>query len=249
MADASSSRDIATDRRRRLLLVEDDRAVATTLSDDLRWDRFEVVIASTGEEALRVLPGSLPDVAVVDLGLPGITGIDVVRAVRDGHPDALWDEDVPIIVLSGRSDTQSVVRAITGGADDFVAKPFAYPELLARIEAHVRRRTGRSRSAEIAVGPLHISRGGRTATVDGRPVPLANREFSLLLALARDPGRVMGKQQLLREVWGFSSATRTRTLDTHASRLRSKLRQAGLAGWVSNLWGVGYRLLPEEDPS
>ncbi len=233
--------------RRRLLLVEDDRTAARTLSDDLTWDRFDVMVATSGEEALRALPGSLPDIALVDLGLPGITGIDVVRAVRDGHPDALWDEDVPIIVLSGRSDTQSVVRAIAGGADDFVAKPFAYPELLVRIEAHVRRHSGRSRAAEVIVGPLRVNRSGRTVTVDGAPVRLANKEFALLVALARDPHRVMGKPQLLREVWGFASATRTRTLDTHASRLRSRLREAGLAGWVSNLWGVGYRLLPEED--
>lgn len=247
MVETLSPPDTGDGSRRRLLLVEDDRVVASTLSDDLTWDRFDVVVAASGEEALRALPGSLPDIALVDLGLPGITGIDVVRAVRDGHPDALWDEDVPIIVLSGRSDTQSVVRAIAGGADDFVAKPFAYPELLARIDAHVRRRAGSSRAPEIVVGPLRISRRGRTATVEGVPVSLANKEFALLVALARDPGRVMGKSQLLREVWGFASATRTRTLDTHASRLRTKLRGAGLAGWVSNLWGVGYRLLPEED--
>lgn len=238
--------DLENDRRRRILLVEDDRNVARVLSDDLEWDRFDVTVTSSGEEALRALPRSLPDVAIVDLGLPGITGIDVVRGVRDGHPDALWDADLPIIVLSGRADTQSVVRAIGGGADDFVAKPYVYAELLARIDAQVRRRLGRPGSGGVSVGPLVIDRRRRTVTVDDRRVSLANKEFSLLAVLARDPGRVMGKPQLLREVWGFPSATRTRTLDTHASRLRTKLRSAGLEGWVSNLWGVGYRLLPEE---
>ena len=234
-------------RRRRLLLVEDDRTAAATLSDDLRWDRFDVVVAASGEEALRELPRSHPDIAIVDLGLPGITGIDVVQSVRGGHPDALWDADVPIIVLSGRSDTQSVVRAIAGGADDFVAKPYVYAELLARIDAHVRRRAGRSRTSAVTVGPLVVDRRRHTAKVGDRPLQLSNKEFALLVALARDPGHVMGKPQLLRDVWGFQSLTRTRTLDTHASRLRTKLRGAGLHGWVSNLWGVGYRLLPEED--
>lgn len=235
------------ERRRRVLIVEDDRAIAASLTDDLQWDRFDVTVAATGEEGLRALPRTLPDLALVDLGLPGITGIDVVRGIRDGHPDALWDADIPIIVLSGRADTQSVVRAISGGADDFVSKPCAYAELLARIDVHIRRRAGLSRSPLTRIGELVIDRRRHLVTVHDAAVPLANKEFALLVVLARDPGRVMGKQQLLREVWGFASSTRTRTLDTHASRLRTKLRAAGLVGWITNQWGVGYRLLPEED--
>jgi DNA-binding response OmpR family regulator len=139
------------------------------------------------------------------------------------------------------------VRGIERGADDFVAKPFHYPEVLARLGALIRRARGAVVAEEVRVGALRIDRHGHIATLAGRRLDLSAKEFALLDALARDPNRVVTKTELLRDVWGYRSAGRTRTVDSHASRLRRKLAAHGGADrWVVNIWGIGYRLLPEE---
>jgi len=138
-----------------------------------------------------------------------------------------------------------LVDALDRGCDDFLARPFVYDELLARIRA-VLRRTSAPVAERIEAGPITIDRATRRVTVDGRPVALAAKEYDLLLHLAGDPTRVFTKEQLLRDVWGFRSQARTRTLDSHASRLRRKLTEAGGAACVINEWGVGYRLLADE---
>ncbi|WP_217913094.1 winged helix-turn-helix domain-containing protein [Miltoncostaea marina] len=126
-------------------------------------------------------------------------------------------------------------------------KPFHYPEVLARVAALVRRARGATMRQELRVGALVIDRHARTATLGGRALELSGKEFALLEALAREPNRVMTKAELLRDVWGYRAAARTRTVDSHASRLRRKLADgAGGGRWVVNVWGIGYRLLPEE---
>jgi len=153
--------------------------------------------------------------------------------------------NVPVIVLGDPdSDAVDCVRALESGCDDFVPRPFAYEELLARIRA-VLRRTAPPEHEVLRAGAIEVDRATRRVRVAGRPVALAGKEFELLAKLIGDPERVFTKEELLRDVWGFRSLGRTRTLDSHASRLRRKLGQAGAEDCVLNVWGVGYRLLAD----
>lgn len=212
-----------------LLLAEPEAATRGFLERHLRQDGFEVVEALDGE-ALELLELKRPDLVLAADSL----AVDLCRRISD----------VPVIVL-GRADSDPVdrVRAFHVGCDDYVSRPFHYEELLARIRAVLRRVSPPPREL-IAVGSLEIDRAARRVTVDGVGVVLAAKEYDLLLKLAGEPSRVFTKEQLLREVWGFRSLGRTRTLDSHASRLRRKLAAAG-GDFVRNVWGVGYSLLNE----
>jgi len=162
-------------------------------------------------------------------------------------PGRSWDQNVPVIVLGeSRADAVDRVQAFERGCDDFVPRPFHYEELVARIHA-VLRRTQPKLWERLAAGPVALDRATRRVTVHGFPVALAAKEFELLAKLATDPTRVFTKEELLRDVWGFVALGRTRTLDSHASRLRRKLALAGAEDCVLNVWGVGYRLLGDEE--
>jgi DNA-binding response OmpR family regulator len=176
---------------------------------------------------------------VLDLALPDAPGIDVLREIRGSGER--FDPELPVLVLSGRGSEADRLRGFEAGADDYLCKPFHYPELLARVAAVLRRRVGRRRGP-LRVGELTVDPLRRRVQVGDREVQLANKEFALLRALAAEPHRVFTKDELLRDVWGFRSQGRTRTLDSHASRLRRKLDPEG-ARYVCNCWGVGYRLL------
>jgi DNA-binding response OmpR family regulator len=230
-----------------VLVVEDDATVRRFLAENLIADRFAPMSAASAEEALQLLAGARPDAALIDVGLPGMSGLDLIGAIREGRADAPWDSGLPILLLSGEASPHAAVRGIERGADDFVAKPFHYPEVLARLGALIRRSRGALAAEEVRVGALTIDRHGHVATLGGRRLDLSAKEFALLDALARDPNRVVTKAELLRDVWGYRSAGRTRTVDSHASRLRRKLAaHGGAERWVVNIWGIGYRLLPEE---
>jgi DNA-binding response OmpR family regulator len=171
-----------------------------------------------------------PDLALVE-------DVSLVDELRARHPD------VPVIVLGDpESDAVDRVRALERGCDDFLARPFAYEELLARIRA-VLRRTAPAHHELLVAGRIRADLATRCITVGGHPIALAGKEYELLLKLMSDPERVFTKEQLLREVWDFRSLGRTRTLDSHASRLRRKLQSYGDGPFVLNVWGVGYRLL------
>lgn len=230
-----------------VLVVEDDPPTRMFLTENLVADRFAPLAAGSGEEALALLAEARPDAAVVDVGLPGLSGLELVTAIRDGGADAAWDPGMPIVLTSGETGPLAAVRGIERGADDFVPKPFHYPELLARLGGALRRARGALVHETLRVGSLSIDRHARRATIGGRVLPLSAKEFALLATLARDPMRVHTKDELLRDVWGYRGAGRTRTVDSHASRLRRKLAEQGAGrGWIANVWGVGYRLLPEE---
>ena len=222
-----------------VVVCEDDDPTRELLCDQLTADRYRALPAPSASDALRLCGYNHPDIMLLDLGLPDASGIDVLREIRAAGER--FDAELPVLVLSGRSSEADRLRGFEAGADDFLPKPFHYPELLARLSAVLRRRAG-GRRGPIHVGDLTVDPVRRRVAVDGRQVELANKEFALLRALAAEPHRVFTKEELLRDVWGFRSQGRTRTLDSHASRLRRKLDPEG-ARYVFNCWGIGYRLL------
>lgn len=224
-----------------MVVCEDDDATREFLCDNLTADRYEALPAEQASDALRLCHYGDPDLLILDLNLPDAGGLEVLRQIRmaDGALDRI-DPDLPVIVVTGRSQDEDRVRGLDAGADAYLAKPFHYPELLGQARAVLRRR-GR-RAGVRRVGALSIDPATREVRVAGQRVHLSNKEFVLLRTLASDPTRVFTKQELLRDVWGFRSLGKTRTLDAHASRLRRKL--AGDTGrYVINCWGVGYRLI------
>lgn len=236
----------AADATAAVLLVDQSELARRHLAENLAADRFTVDCHAETGSALRALRAARPDVLLVDLDLPGAAGLELIGRVRSATSDDPWDPGMPILGMSREADPFAVVRAIERGADDHLVRPFHYAELLARTHALMRRTRGQTVVDHVRVGDLLIDRRARTATVRGRPLTLSAKEFALLDALARDPRRVLTKQELLRDVWGYMSSARTRTVDSHASRLRRKLAAAGAGNrFVANVWGVGYRLLPE----
>jgi DNA-binding response OmpR family regulator len=232
-----------TDLHATVLLVEDDEPTATFLADNLLADGFDPVVARGMAEALTRLEREPPDLAVVDVGLPDGSGLDLLRRVReaDGIVSRL-DPALPVVLLSGRGTELDRLRGFERGCDDYVVKPFSYRELLGRVEAVLRRTGAGRRPGRTRVGPLEIDVASRTAFLRGRPLDLSHKEFQLLRVLAADPTRVATKQELLRAVWGHRAVGVTRTLDSHACRLRAKLARDG-DRFVVNVWGVGYRLV------
>jgi DNA-binding response OmpR family regulator len=226
-----------------ILLVEDHRPTRTFLADNLSIDGYEPLEAESAAEAQHIMETRFPDLAIVDLGLPDRDGLELLRQVREAdRVAARLDPDIPMLVLTGRSDEHDRVRGLTRGADDYVLKPFAYVELQARIDALLRRTRWRPGAGRLRVGPLEIDTVARRAWLHGEGLSLSKKEFGLVRALAAEPTRAYTREELLRGVWGFRTIGNTRTLDSHASRLRKKLCSRGDA-FVVNVWGVGYRLI------
>jgi DNA-binding response OmpR family regulator len=234
---------LAEDRPAATVVVcEDDAATLELLCDHLEADRFCALPAPSASDALRLCHYKEPDLLLLDLVLPDASGLDVLREIRASQGAiARYDPALPVIVLSGRGTSTDRVRGFAEGADDYLVKPVHMPELTARMRALLRRRDPR-RDGPRRVGDLFIDPSRREVRVGDRLVTLANKEFSLLRMLVADPTRVFTKEELLRDVWGFRSMGRTRTLDSHASRLRRKLDPQD-GRYVVNVWGVGYRLI------
>jgi DNA-binding response OmpR family regulator len=218
-----------------VLVAEPESETREYLGRQLRDDGFDVLDASRRSEALELAERIRPDVVL-------LAELDLCLRLRRGEPGRNWDRNVPVIVLAPSSDPVERVRALDRGADDVIGRPFAYEELLARIRALLRRST--TSTAEVLIaGELVVDRCTRRVSVRETLVALSAKEFELLAWLAAEPYRVWTKEELLRQVWGFRALGRTRTLESHASRLRKKLRVAGGDHFVVNVWGVGYRLL------
>ena len=229
----------------RILLAEPDDTTRLFLTDNLTADGYEVQAVTDRDAALDQLVHGDPDLILVDVNGDTLGLLDALRA---GHgPQGAVPADCPAIALTSHADELHRVRLLERGADDVVAKPFSYPELRARIAAVLRRMTPRQPRPTIAAGPLHIDVQHRRVTVHGHDVdPLSALEFRLLCTLAREPERVFTRAELMREVWGDRGASSTRTLQSHAHRLRTKLASAGQP-LVVNVWGVGYRLVEATD--
>lgn len=226
-----------------ILVVEDHRTTCTFLADNLTVDGYEILVADSARDAWRLLTTKFPDLALVDLGLPDRDGLELLRDVREADGTAgRVDRHIPLVVLSGRAAELDRLRGFASGCDDYVVKPFSYPELRARIEALLRRTERKERRGLLRVGPLQIDPLARQAWLHGTELELSKKEFSLLRVLASDPTRVFTREELLRGVWGYATIGRTRTLDSHAYRLRRKLGESG-SRFVMNVWGVGYRLI------
>ena len=226
-----------------ILVVEDDDATRTFLADNLTADGFELLVADCARDGIRLMETKFPDLALIDVGLPDGSGLEIVRRVRDADGLASRvDPRTPLLVLSGRDSELDRIRGFERGADDYVCKPFSYPELRGRVAALLRRSGQRPRTGRMRVGELMIDPSSREVTVRGSRVELSAKEFALLRTLAAEPTRVFTKDELLRGVWGFRSMGTTRTLDSHACRLRKKLSVNG-DQFVMNVWGVGYRLV------
>jgi len=225
-----------------LVVCEDDDVTLDLLCEHLAADRFGVMPAPSASDALRLCRYNHPDLLLLDLSLPDASGLDVLREIRyaDGV-DSRFDPRLPVIVLTGRGGDTDRVRGLDSGADDYVVKPFRYPELRARINAVLRRREARA-EGPTRVGDLVIDPVRHRVTVGERVVPLSKKEFALLRSLAANPTRVYTKEELLKEIWAYKGNSKTRTLDSHASRLRRKLDPEG-GRFIINCWGIGYRLI------
>lgn len=226
----------------RVIVCEDDEVTRALLCENLTLDRYEVLEAASAEDSLRHAQYGEADLMLLDLNLPDAGGLDVLREIRrDQTAASVYDPDLPIIILSGKGSNDDRVRGLREGAGDYLVKPFHYPELLERIRIATRGRLARRRGP-LRVGELRLDPRTREVIVGQRPVELANKEYELLHHLASDPGRVFTKGELLESIWGYEPCARTRTLDSHASRLRRKL-DPDRGRYVVNAWGVGYRLV------
>ncbi len=222
----------------RVLVVDDDPALLRTMAINLRAHGYEVVLAATGAEALRAAAAAHPDAVLLDLGLPDMDGQQVLEGIRGWSP-------VPVIVLSARRVSDDKVDALDAGADDYVTKPFGMDELLARLRAAVRRArpTGADVAPVVDTGAFVVDLAARRVQRDGSDVRLTPTEWSLLEALARRPGTVVGQRELLREVWGPAYETESHYLRVYIAQLRRKLEpEPGRPRHLLTEPGRGYRL-------
>jgi DNA-binding response OmpR family regulator len=228
--------------RRRLLLVEDDPTLRQALTFNLAREGYEVSSSADGESALEAARNERLDLILLDVMLPGMSGLEVLRALRrDGV-------STPIIVLSAKGDEIDRVVGLKVGADDYVSKPFSRPELLARIEAVLRRHRREPDSPEereeLAFDGVKIDVARRQVQVDGREIHLTTKEFDLLAHMAASPGRIFTRDQLLARVWGYDYLGDGRTVDVHVSWLRGKLRGSDGHNYFRTVRGVGYAFSP-----
>jgi two-component system, OmpR family, response regulator MprA len=218
----------------RVLIVEDDEAIADVLRRTLRHEGHDVRSSVDGVGALRAAEEFVPDLIILDLGLPGLDGVEVCRRLRD-------ESDVPILILTARSDLDDRVEGLDSGADDYLVKPFERQELLARMRALMRRRPPRG-SAALVVGDLLLNPDTREVSRGERPIELTNREFELLEYLMRNERLVISRERLLEEVWGYDPMAMTNTIDVFISNLRRKLEQGDEPRLLHTKRGAGYVL-------
>ena len=215
-----------------VLVVDDERAQRFVLRQYLANEGYEVVEADSGINALDILRQGRIDIALIDLMMPGIDGLELIRLVRQ-------ESAIPIIVVTARGEESKRVAGLELGADDYVVKPFSMPELIARVRARLRQHQGGLDSTTVVrIGDLELDVDARRCSVSGRQIELTRREFDLLAVLVQERGRVLGRSQLLAAAWGTTFLTE-KTVDVHLNKLRAKI---GDAVTVTAVRGIGYRL-------
>ena len=228
--------------RRRLLLVEDDATLRQALAFNLTREGYEVASVADGESALEAGRNDRLDLILLDVMLPGMSGVEVLRVLRGEGVTT------PVIILSAKGDEIDRVVGLKIGADDYVAKPFSRPELLARIEAVLRRQRREPDAPEarerLTFGAVDIDVDRREVSVAGEPMHLTTKEFDLLAHMAANPGRIFTRDQLLARIWGYDYEGDGRTVDVHVSWLRGKLRDADGHNYFRTVRGVGYAFAP-----
>lgn len=218
----------------RVLVVDDDEALAEMIGIVLRNDGLEPIFCRDGSRALAIFRESQPDLVLLDLMLPGIDGIEICRQIRE-------ESDLPIVMLTAKSDTSDVVRGLESGADDYVPKPFKPAELVARVRARLRPAEQKN-PENLSIGEIHIDVAGHEVRRGEELISLTPLEFDLLVALARKPWQVFTREVLLEQVWGYRHAADTRLVNVHVQRLRSKIeRDPDAPEIVMTVRGVGYR--------
>ena len=223
----------------RILLVDDEPRIREVVANYLRRDGYKVETAVDGETARRGLAEFKPDLVVLDLMLPAVSGFEVLSEIRRKG-------DLPVILLTARADESDRVAGLELGADDYVVKPFSPRELVARVRTVLRRAAPRSPSGPVEFDGIVIDNGRRVATVEGQPVELTAKEFDLLAFLVAHPHQVFSRGQLLEKVWGSSAEWQDpATVTVHVRRIRQKIEaDAQAPHWVQTVWGVGYRFGP-----
>lgn len=231
----------------KILIVEDNEALAFGLRNNLEIEGHEVLVAGTGTKGLEMARTCGADLVILDLMLPELDGFRVLKSLRE------TDEMTPVLILTARGEESDKVRGLKLGADDFVTKPFGLLELLARVEAMLRRNrlvaaNGEADSGSpIDIGDISIDPATRCVTKKGEPVELAPKEYDLLVALAAKEGAVVTRIDLMREVWGYADSVITRTIDTHIAELRRKLEDDSASPRrILTVRKVGYRLVAAE---
>lgn len=225
-----------TDPQRRLLVIEDENPIRRFLRIVLEGAGYAVAEAARGREGIEKAATTAPDLVICDLGLPDIDGKTVIAGIRE------WSS-VPILVVSVRSSETEIIAALDAGADDYVTKPFASGELLARLRALLRRRVESERSAATTLGPLVIDRAQRRVSLDGADIALTRKEFDVLALLAANAGRLLTHDMILRTLWGAAHVADTHYLRVVIGHLRAKLGDSATAPrFIFNEPGIGYRM-------
>lgn len=222
--------------KEKILLIEDERTIRGFMQAILTANGYDVLMAGTGAMANTMISSHCPDLIILDLGLPDMDGMTILRSVRE------WSK-VPILVVSARSHERDKVEALDAGADDYLTKPFNILELKARVRALLRRAAGvqRSQGSLLTVGKLTLNTEERVAIRDGEPVELTAKEYDLIELLMRNPRRVYSRENLMNVVWGYTYAGDYRTVDVHIRRLREKLEEnPAEPDHILTKWGVGY---------
>jgi two-component system response regulator MtrA len=221
-----------------VMVVDDDQDLAEMLSIVLNGAGMEVDLVGRGDEVMEIFSANPPDLVLLDVMLPGIDGIEVCKLIREKSM-------VPIVMLTAKGDTQDVVLGLEAGADDYMVKPFKHQELVARINTRLRRTT---KVGTLKIGDILIDQMEHTIARGGKQIPLTRLEFDLLVALAKEPGRVFTREALLSEVWGYQHAADTRLVNVHVQRLRSKIEtDAENPELVLTVRGVGYKAGPVKE--
>ncbi len=214
-----------------VLLIDDDKKLVPLLERGLRFEGFDVMTATSGDQGLNLARLHHPDIVVLDIGMPGLDGFAVCRALR-------LHLDIPVLMLTARDEVSDKVKALDLGADDYVTKPFAFDELVARIRALVRRRSP-SQASRFAFADVSCDVATREVSRGGRPIQLTHREFDLLVHFLRHPRQVLTRELLLQTVWGYNFNGDTKVVDVYVGYLRQKLGEPRL---IQTIRGVGYAL-------